>query len=32
MIKNKIEFKEKGYTIIKNFFLKKDIKKIISEL
>lgn len=32
MIRNKIEFKEKGYTIIKNFFSKKDIKKIISEL
>ena len=28
MIKNKKEFTEKGFTIIKNFFLKKDINVI----
>ena len=32
MKENKKEFRKKGYTVIKNFFLKKDIQKILSEL
>ena len=32
MLKNKKQFEKKGYTIIKNFFKKKDIKHIISQL
>ena len=29
---NKKEFNKKGFTIIKNFFLKEDIKKILNEI
>ena len=29
---NKKEFNKKGFTVIKNFFLKEDIKKILNEI
>lgn len=32
MKENKKEFRKKGYTVIKNFFSKKDIQKILTEL
>ena len=29
---NKKEFNKKGFTVIKNFFLKEDIKKILNQI